>query len=44
MDQSRNDVIKKSVSKRGLTQEILSPNYKPFEIFFNYRRQSPYVS
>jgi len=44
MDQSRNDVLKRSVSKRVLTQEILSPNYKPFEIFFNYRRKSPYVS
>ena len=26
------------------SKEILSPNYKPFEIFFNYRRNSPYVS
>ncbi len=25
-------------------KEILSPNYKPFEIFFNYRKNSPYVS
>jgi hypothetical protein len=26
------------------SKEILSPTYKPFEIFFNYRRNSPYIS
>lgn len=26
------------------SKEILSPSYKPFEIFFSYRRNSPYQS
>ena len=39
---SRNSSVKSFLAERSQQKEILSPNYKPFEIFFKYRRESPY--
>ncbi len=41
--QAKNSVIL-TTRMQEKSKEILSPTYKPFEIFFKYRRNSPYVS
>ena len=41
---SRSSSTRSFVDRSHNKKEILSPFYKPFEIFFNYRKKSPYMS